>query len=517
MAAFRVVKYSISALRQLLDEKAHKGSIVSNKAHAVYLDEYLQRLGTKTLLIEEEYVDKHYVEDYAGYYSRCFEDYKRKCARIHFFKSAFSEADFEGMLQAKVPDASLLQDCYLGFLVVKPLPQTVVGRTCLANYSDPGVDRVFPANQRYNVSLFGFPLHVDSLAFQEQDTDVAACATSALWSAFQATGRMFQHDIPSPVAITRAASTIVRLNNRTMPNHEGLTAEQMAEAIRSVGLEPHAIPVGRRIAASPHFTCDADLFRTAAHAYLRSGIPCLACGALVEVTSGKEIGLHAITLNGFRMGAGPSSPAAPILRATRINRLYAHDDAVGPFARLRFGSTNTPILTSWQDSSGGTDNVQFIPLILLVPTYHKMRVPFVRVRLDITQLDSLIEGTRQSGKMPSLTSHGEWDIYLGDAGRLKREMLSLPHTRFDKDILTGAFPKYTWTCDFYSGSDLKAKVFIDATDLLQGSHFINAVCYDDAFGSQLGTLQRELIANGLVSREAPITKAILDWFAYSYP
>ena len=32
---------------------------------------------------------------------------------------------------------------------------------------------------------------------------MAACATSALWSLFQKTAKIFQHSIPSPVEITK--------------------------------------------------------------------------------------------------------------------------------------------------------------------------------------------------------------------------------------------------------------------------------------------------------------------------
>lgn len=510
MPAYRVLPYSVHTLRQLLVEKAHPVSSVDRKPHIGYLDEYLTKIGVKTVIVEEQYIDKHYVEDYAAYYARCFGEYGRKCARLHFFNREITEAEFNDLLARKSRDVSPLQDCYSGFIVVKPLPKTVIGRTCLKNYSDPGVDRHFPTNQRYDVNLFGFPLHVHSLAFQEQDTDVAACATSALWSAFQATGRLFQHAIPSPVEITRAASSVVRLSNRTMPNNDGLTAEQMADAIRSVGLEPHAIQTGDRNT----FNYDPALFRAAAYAYLRGGIPCLCCGALVEISSGRQLGLHAIALTGYRRGAGPMA-ADQVFRATTIDRLYAHDDAVGPFARLRFGAPTAPILTSWPDATGNPDNVQFIPLILLVPIYHKIRVPFVGVAMNLFELITIIDAARRAGQITSLPDRLEWDVYLSDAGSMKRSLMELPATSFDGEILTGPFPKYVWVADAYCNGVLTAKILFDATDLLQGSHFMTAACYSDAFGTELANYYRATA--GIAPPENSITRIMLDWFARVYP
>ncbi|MBF0336070.1 MAG: hypothetical protein HQL40_20945 [Alphaproteobacteria bacterium] len=475
------------------------------------MDEYLKEISVKTVLVEEDYVDKHYLEDYAGYYSRCFSDYRRKCSRLHFFRNIITQESFQRLLSEKSASEEDLQKHYAGFIVVKPLPKTVIGRTCLANYFDNKFERCFPVNQKYDVSLFGFPLSVHSLAFQEQDTDVAACATSALWSAFQATGRIFQHEIPSPVAITRAAS--IGLDTRTMPNDEGLTSEQMAAAIRSVGLEPHVISVLRK---SPK-SCDADLFRSASYAYLRAGIPCLACGALVQVSTGKVEGLHAITLNGFHLASGASLTLSlgPALRATRIDRLYAHDDGVGPFARLKFTTSTEPIMTSWRDRRGNKDHMAFVPHNLLIPTYHKIRVPFAKAVMGINEFDKLLEAARE--KFSLSPSRWDWDIYLCDAGRLKNDLLKLPTTVFDMSVLTGDFPKYTWVYDLYEGTSLKAKLFMDATDLLQGSRFIRAVCYDSTFGVRMSSYQKGMLAGKSAAQQDPITRAIFDWFANAYP
>jgi hypothetical protein len=54
----------------------------------------------------------------------------------------------------------------LGFIVVKPLPSTVIGRTCLVTYARSEKNRVYPSTQVYDVHMFGIKFQVDSLPFQ---------------------------------------------------------------------------------------------------------------------------------------------------------------------------------------------------------------------------------------------------------------------------------------------------------------------------------------------------------------
>ena len=113
-----------------------------------------------------------YLGDYAEYYVRCFRDYPRKYVRLHFFRLAFSSEDFENCLLGKSgqADHESLQTDYLGFIVLKPLPRTIIGRTCLVTYPGEG-RRHFPATRCYAANLFGLSLKVHhSLAFQEQDS-----------------------------------------------------------------------------------------------------------------------------------------------------------------------------------------------------------------------------------------------------------------------------------------------------------------------------------------------------------
>ena len=207
MASFRIIPFDTTSLEKIVKEKSHDQlRSAGPNGHLPYFNDYLKAIGTVTVVVEEEYIDHDFLEDFSAYYVRCFTAYQKTCSRLHFFSHEFDEGYFSKILKGEIKPNSL-QNNYLGFVVVKPLPNTVIGRTCLVNYPSNGNrDRKFPVLNEIVAHLFGIRLTVMSQPFQEQDTEVAACASSALWSVFHGTGRLFQHSIPSPVESLRTTN-----------------------------------------------------------------------------------------------------------------------------------------------------------------------------------------------------------------------------------------------------------------------------------------------------------------------
>lgn len=301
---YDICKYSIENLKNILSCSPDVDvSALESKLHIIYFEEYFSALCAKTIVIEEDYVDRDFIEDYAGYYVRCFKKYRRKCRRLHFFSSIFSKDEFKFLIQGKPSpiNQEQLKKSYLGFIVAKPLPQTIIGRTCLKTYPDEGGRRHYSSTQSFGANLFGIQLVIQTLPFQEQDNVVAACATSALWSVFHGSGFIFQHPIPSPVEITRNATSMLPLETRSLPNR-GLTGGQMAYAIRSVGLEPFLVDA-----------TNLTTLRGTAYAYLRGGLPLLLGLQLIDTSystgaslQGNLLGRHAVALTGFSLGGQKS-------------------------------------------------------------------------------------------------------------------------------------------------------------------------------------------------------------------
>lgn len=100
-------------------------SEVFDKAQISYLDQYLLVNGTpaQTIVVENEYIDRHYLEDYAEYYARCFPDHPKLCSRLHFFAYDFKEHEFmESLANPSSPLIQELHKNYIGFVVIRPMP-----------------------------------------------------------------------------------------------------------------------------------------------------------------------------------------------------------------------------------------------------------------------------------------------------------------------------------------------------------------------------------------------------------
>lgn len=480
MAEFHIVDYSISNLKALFQKYSKTpAQNLSTKIHLTYFEEYFKVLDSKTILVEVPYVDHDYLEDFSAYYVKCFKDYDRFCTRLHFFSIPFSDEDFTKLLTSQNPHINneSLNKTYLGFIVVKPIPLTFIGRTCLKTY--PLSDgRDYPFRHEYRVNLFGVNLFVKSLAYQEQDSIVAACASTAIWTAFQATAYLFQHSVPTPVEITKAAVKYFPLSNRHFPN-KGLSEEQMAQAIRDVGLEPYLISAS-----------EAHIVKASVYAYQKAGIPLVLGFELVE--EGAEhplpIGRHAVTISGYRLdGEKVSFPGSRFhLLSSRINKIYAHDDQVGPFARMEFLSDGNKLSTSWPDSHGELGRITSNPTILLVPLYNKLRIPFESILKVIFKLDELFDIIDDHLHLG--IAEIEWEIFLASSNHLKEEILNSGLSGEEKlKILTKSLPKYVWRAIAHLNGE-RIELLFDTTDIEQGEIFLGWIKYSENLFKTIKTI-----------------------------
>jgi hypothetical protein len=525
--SFEIYSYSRNQLENLLSWRyPENAETIRNKLHLEYFAGYFGDLGAKLIVVERRYVDRDFLEDYAAYYVRCFEGYDRYCNRLHFFRCNIAEDQVRRVLQGENDSATVgaLSNNYLGFVVAKPLPTTVVGRTCLITYP-PEERRCFPNTRNYDAHLFGINLCIrDTLAFQEQDSVVAACATSALWSVFQGTGKLFQHPIPSPVEITKAAAERLPSSTRLLPNR-GLNMEMMAHAIRSVGLEP--LLINAAATAADHYT-----LKGAAYAYLQGHIPMILGITLIDTTHtpAKWMGMHAVALTGYSLSDGKIQPYGPTgfrLRASRIDKFYVHDDQVGPFARMIFDggkfeyklqsgdikAKTISISTSWQGDNGKIGSGRALSDKLLIPLYHKIRVPFSMIHDGVLEFDAIASKLLQAGPKP-LAANLEWDIFLTTVIDVKadiRENTSLPNNR-KATLLTRPFPRFIWRATALADGKRVFDLLFDATDIEQGQCLADVVEHDQKLSEILHEVFIDPNVETLLGNKHRFAAAIARWF-----
>jgi hypothetical protein len=344
----------------------------------VYLGFYLTKLGCKTIVTESHYIDRDYIHEHSAFYSRSLRGYPNYCQRIHFFNAPFGEQEWRAFVtdvDHRVQSAKSLQDSYLGFIVVRPLPGSPIGRSVLVTYgnkTDSGLTRSFGPVRDYPVHLGGFDLTVRGLPFQQQDQGVSACATIALWSAIHNTAAKENLYVPTPAQITQAASRYVLSSGRSFPS-EGLNLSQMCEGVRGAGLEPlviHSVSV------------ESDRFQLLS--YLNSGLAPVLGIRSIDGGDG-----HAVCAVGLKLGniAPQTDPDFHYLDAgSAVRAVYIHDDRLGPYASAEIGPWTlgnghiaTGLLIRWPDKD--IMNEQSVLLWMLVPMPAKARVPISRMRI----------------------------------------------------------------------------------------------------------------------------------------
>lgn len=490
--AFDAVPYTPNVFRDLLIAlSGAEPAQVQAKLASGYWAQYLAALGVQAVVTERDYIDHDYLEDFSAYYVKCFTPYRRICHRLHFFTTRFDKQHLDRQLEEQDERGrAAFESSYAGFMVVRPLPNSVIGRTCIAHYPPDGSRRRFPAALPYDAHLFGLALSVNTVPLQEQDQVTAACATSALWSALHVTGRRFQHHVPSPVEITRSATQHMPLRSRAFPNTDGLTIEQMSHAIRAVGLEPYFVSGAEELPV-----------RAAVYAYVSAGIPALLVFSLREACpDGKtrDRGLHAAAVTGYSLpptsdgyGRGPVSSFS----FNKVDKFYVHDDQVGPHARMEFVKSEEPdwhLTTSW--GLAQSDAISAHPVAVLLPLYNKIRIPYRPPLEDTFHFAAGVDALGQA--VPGFTNLS-WDFRLTTLNQFRSELGSSAHiagaTR--RELLTMPLPRFLWRATGMRAEAPLVDVLFDATDIATGRYVRKLIVYDDSLNAVL---------NHVVTQSGPI-------------
>lgn len=532
LSPLAVVKYSQAFLIGLVRVKTgwDQRSEVSVKAQLNYLCRYLEEkhIDAQTIVLEDEYIDRHYLEDYAAYYARCFPSHSRKCSRVHFFSTQFDESNFVSALEGNNKTfLKKLADNYIGFAVIRPIPHTFLAKLCLKRYSalTGSSDYKLIANS-IKVSLFGIPLEVKSAAFLEQDKVVSACATSALWMLFNASEQTINGGLPSPSAITTSATGSPFDGARTFPT-AGLSPIQVSRSLKFFGFEPLIFDEPAIFSHSSNYTD----FKEIIFGYVNNDIPVLVGGDVYQKSANGEVkllGRHFVCVLGYKLGTQKSSSGSLKLMSHRVDKIYVHDDRYGPYLRasmrpvlfkyeesLKEEKTEEPknkILHGLKFSIKGTRVADyFVPDIAIVGLYHKIRLSYIDiwnicnslfVYLRETKLvfDNLLTDNSdlisQNAKRYPIESEsiqhflsGICDISLTTNTKIKEQLRSNKSFKTFNGAATKSacllqsMPKYIWRCRVFkvteeSTNQMYTDILFDATEVPQGQVLVGYITYD---------------------------------------
>lgn len=306
---------------------------------AANIIEKFRDAGARSALIEHDYLDRDYSEEFSAFYSRLFQRYRRRARRLHFFTADLADIAHTGGLEAVIAE---MQACsireqgeYLGFIVVRPVEDAPIGRAVLgAVAAPPGVQTCVQVRASYETHPLGTTLSVRGMPFTQQDQRISACAQASIWMS----GRHFhtRHGGPwfSTAAITEAASkpTDFVVSSSLPAGSSGLGVNNMLRALRAMDRHPYAF--------AGDVTKDGDIFwhpslppHAALARYVGSGIPVIA--GIGPWKAGQRDG-HAVVVVGDTF-APLSDPHLPVSRPTIAELtpyFLVHDDQRGPNLRM---------------------------------------------------------------------------------------------------------------------------------------------------------------------------------------
>jgi hypothetical protein len=452
---------------------------IFRKSQVDYIYRYLKDLDAKSVLLEPKYVDKDYLEDFNHYYVKCFGNNGFMTARLHFFSE---ELDHQKMTEylafGDQGGIQILQNSYLGFVVIKPLAKTFIGKTCLKPYPtvNQSDDRKHCLVRDYSVDLFGIPLNVTSVAFQEQDKVVSACATTAIWSSLHAMHWKDVRQIPACSEITTNALNHISGSSNSFPNRD-LSNKQILRALDFEKIKHHTADIS---------AYSADIFFTTVKTYIDSKIP-LILG--VDVYRKSEQGLtrldgHAITIVGYKSTNESGNIA-----------IYVHDDRLGPFAKAGFIELDEEQVepeVSWglalqeKDDNGNWQDPHEILVLnsLIIPAPHKVRLPSSFARNTCSHIQSIydemlnnIAKTEGEEEVRKYRNNLTFDVSLSEISHIRQQLFNETYTGENAEslqkekvkFLTGSYARYQWVANFTFNSECIFKILFDATDIPQGN------------------------------------------------
>ncbi len=429
-----------------------------------YFFDYLSSpdLDAKTIIVEFDYVSKDYLIDFATYFVTCFEKYSKNCIRLHFFNQLLSPEEFENIIIKKTQDQSeFWSKCYLGYIVGKPLPIRVIGKTVLKHYQkidENGNDRNYFGVRDYYINVFGNKVKLESLGYMEQDSVVSVCATSAIWMMLQKASMSKYAVSKTPSQITDEADIVGTHGERIFPN-QGLSVKQISQSIYKSGL------VSDIRTSDKNHELSRSFLKKYVYAYAPIGIPLILVLEVPYADKGSfKYGHHAVTVVGYKLGN-------PTLKVTykntnirfiaeNVTKLFTHDDAWGPYASFDFeegANVEYRFETKWSQAVSPKQPTHLTNII--IPLYHKIRITYEDVEKIVVGVNELINLIYKLEL--------DWDITLQYSEQFKTDS-KIYELNLAKNILFTSMPKYIWVAKCSIKNKLLFEILFDATDVAIG-------------------------------------------------
>lgn len=312
------------------------------------------------LVIENDYTDFIWRDEYASFYAGLFRDYGSACRRIHFFDSTAKTV------------VSMLEDGeatkYRGFSVLRPTIAGIVGRTVLESPGKEEVGICIPCHGNFRTHLLGRPLSVKGFPFIQQDTQVMRCAQACLLMSMLFLQHTSSEALSLPHEISQVATREFIQLGRPFPS-VGLLPSEINHFLSRVGYGPLRYDNPPR----DEFGFDELAFVP----YLQSGIPTLLLSDN-----------HAVVAIGFNLGQERKSTGLIASISDFVTSIIVHDDGRSPYKNI----PRSPLGRPSEDESHDAEVTAFNDLSVLksfiIPCPKKM---YLRASLASSLVKAMLE------------------------------------------------------------------------------------------------------------------------------
>lgn len=367
-------------------------------------------------LVEFPYVDKMYRDTYYHYYASKLNEYSRDTTRISFFAQKVTMEMFRDH-----KEISGLQNCYLGFLIIRPTLPKVIGRSALSPHALENKDFI-TCTTPINATANNIKFIVQAFPHASQDGQMITCAETTIWSMLEYFGNKYADY--KPLLPSQIHQMLKNYSYKRQLPSDGLTVEQIAFVLREVGFGTMFYSKRKH---------GKETFNRVLSTFIESGIP------VIGVLQGEQIA-HALNIVGRQYDNREDILKTPVveniakdLRIIDFNNIPRNyvliDDNLPPY---QLASLEAPT-SNYSEKKWHQCELTNI----IIPLYHRIYLDPINAKqnfISILTRDILkIDNDPQILRM-FLASSRSYKQYISLNGQIESEtkelILSLPMPRF---------------------------------------------------------------------------------------
>ena len=394
-------------------------------------------------LVEFPYVDKMYRNTYYHYYASKLNDYERDTTRVSFFDREIKTEMFRDANRI-----SLLQESYLGFLIIRPTLPDVIGRSALSPFALEN-NSFIACTTSINATANNLKFTVKAFPHASQDGQMITCAETTLWSMLEYFGNKYPDY--KPLLPSQIHELLKKFSYKRQLPSDGLTTEQIAFVLREAGF-------GTMFYSKEKY--GSEIFNSVLSTFIESGIP------VIGVLKGAEVA-HASNIIGRQKDNREEILKNPVfeentsdLRIIDLNKVRRNyvfiDDNLPPY---QLASLDTPASNYTEDK---WKDCQLTNII--VPLYHRIYLDPIKARrnfISILKREVFTIDTEPKILRVFLASSRSYKQYIALNEQIDYDTKEL--------ILSLRMPKFIWVAEIseqasFAAGEINGILLQDATE-----------------------------------------------------